>query len=499
MCASSLSKSREFHVDCRSALILALGAAFSVGVYLVASRMLFRFGFPLDDAWIHQAYARNLALRGEWAFLPGQLSGGSTAPLWAALLAIGYWLKAAPYGWTYFLGGLLLWGLAMAAEVSARKMISSYRSRFPWVGLFFIGEWHLVWAAGSGMETLLFALVVTTGLVLLTLEKRSYLTLGVLIGLSVWLRPDGITLLGPALVVLALEKGTLAKRLRRLSGLASGFGILFAFYLFFNLALAGSPWPNTFYAKQQEYAILQQASFWGRFLTEAGLPLIGAGALLLPGVLLHLWAAVRRRQYGILAGAAWFLGYLALYAWRLPATYQHGRYIMPAMPIFFIWGLIGFIDHRTAPLNFRWRRALDKVWQLSVALVWLGFWLIGAKSFAEDVAFIESEMVTMSRWVAENIPVDALVAAHDIGALGYFGHHDLVDLAGLVSPQVVPFLRDETRLAFYLDDQGVDYLITFPRWYPMLVQNAALVYSTHGQFAQALGGENMALYRWQGE
>jgi len=37
-----------------------------------------QFGFPLDDAWIHQTYARNLGLSGMMAFTPGEPSAGST-------------------------------------------------------------------------------------------------------------------------------------------------------------------------------------------------------------------------------------------------------------------------------------------------------------------------------------------------------------------------------------------------------------------------------------
>ena len=62
------------------------------------------WGFPLDDAWIHQTYARNLARSGQLAFVPGVPSAGSTAPLWSFLLSIGY-LLGAPYQiWTYGLG-----------------------------------------------------------------------------------------------------------------------------------------------------------------------------------------------------------------------------------------------------------------------------------------------------------------------------------------------------------------------------------------------------------
>jgi hypothetical protein len=85
--------------------------------------------------------------------------------------------------------------------------------------------------------------------------------------------------------------------------------------------------------------------------------------------------------------------------------------------------------------------------------------------------------------------------------LGYFTEQDIVDLAGLISPEVIPIIRDQDQLAKYLDQQGVDYLVTFPSWYPDLVATAELVYQNDGVIAPKLEHENMAVYGWnpQGE
>lgn len=478
----------------RDVSILAAASALSLGIYLAASALYLRLGFPLDDSWIHLTYARNLALRGEWAFLPGVPSAGSTAPLWSALLAIGFLAGTglAPYVWTYFLGGLFLFALAAFAEISARRLLTSYRPRLPLIGFFFAFEWHLVWSAGSGMETLLHASLVTMVLILLTEPSPRPLTLGLLTALSVWVRPDGLTLLGPALLVLLLKE----KRLSNLTRFFIGFGFLFGLYLLFNLMLSGNPFPNTFYAKQAEYTAWQASPL----LEKLGLTflqlLTGPSLVLLPGAIIWLARSVRARDWGTLAGMAWFVGYVLIYALRLP-PYQHGRYLMPAMPMLFLWSLLGaaktFQKTATSPLVNLTRTG----WVAVIALVSVGFVGLGARSYAQDVALIETEMVATAKWVDANLPPDALVAAHDIGALGYFDRHGLIDLAGLVSPDVIPFLRDESRIADYLNQRGADYFIVFPGWYPELEARSQLVYSTHGALAPALGGNNMSVYRWE--
>ena len=175
-----------------------------MGSYLVTSAITYRIGFPLDDAWIHQTYARNLALRGEWAFIPGKPSGGSTAPLWSAFLAVGFWLKLAPYAWAYLLGAAALWGISILGEKTVREMVPLYSPHFP-VG----GGGDSVGVAsglggsfGHGNASL--CLVGDCRACLVISGSQKYFSLGLLVGLSVWIRPDGITLLGPVVLVLLL-------------------------------------------------------------------------------------------------------------------------------------------------------------------------------------------------------------------------------------------------------------------------------------------------------
>jgi len=476
-------------------LILASLSIFSVGTYLIVSAFYYHNGFPLDDAWIHQTYARNLVLFGEWAFSPGQLSGGSTSPLWTVLLSFSYLFHIPPLVWTFSLGVIILWGLALLAEFTVRQEIDAYRARFPWIGSIVIFEWHLVWAAASGMETLLFSFFAMWVLVSLLSRKPRFLVIGILIGISIWLRPDGLTLLGPAFMVGLLEKVPLKQKFINLSNIIIGFSSIFIFYLLFTLALTGNPWPTTFYAKQAEYLSVVDYSIVERFGKLLIQLFVGVGIILLPGIILTTIDAIIKKKWNILAGLIWLVGLVGLYAWRLPVSYQHGRYLIPSMVVLFIFSFVGvnifFKKNRSG-----WYWSLGKVWKLAIGLVLIIFWGYGSIVYAKDVAFIESEMVVTARWVAKNIPENSLIASHDIGALGYFGNHKIVDLAGLISPDVIPFLQDENLLKRYMDQKMVDYLITFPSWYPLLIKGLPEIYQTGGSIAPLMGGENLVIYQW---
>ena len=87
-------------------LLLITLSGVAVAGYLAWTYASGLLGFPLDDAWIHQTYARNLAQSGQLAYLPGQPSAGSTSPAWSFLLSVSYLLGLDFRVWAFLLGAL---------------------------------------------------------------------------------------------------------------------------------------------------------------------------------------------------------------------------------------------------------------------------------------------------------------------------------------------------------------------------------------------------------
>jgi hypothetical protein len=466
----------------RAAWLIVIAAMLGIAVFLGQSAASGVWGFALDDAWIHQTYARNLVATGQFAFVPGQPSAGSTSPLWTCLIALGYLVRMDYKWWTCALGTLCLAATALGVwQLSLRMSPDRPRIAFA-AGILSALEWHLIWAAVSGMETVLFtALSVWLIMVQYRASSVGYSVLfGVLGALLILTRPEGLVLIGLVLFVQIISSGWKGRTTWGYVALAVIVMIVSLIpWLVFNWRTSGTPFPNTFYAKQQEYAIyLSARPLARRFLEVFVQPFIGAQVLLIPGLIVAVWQLTRRlaerATWLQLAPLAWVLAHLGLYAVRLPVTYQHGRYEMPVIPIVILFGVVGTARLLRWNHPNLWPRVLSRVATLAMVFVLLEFVAAGARAYAADVSIIEGEMVRVARWLADNTAPHDLIAAHDIGAMGYFAQRPLLDLAGLISPEVIPFIRDEARLEALIRQRGAAYLVTFPSWYPHLVASSDL-------------------------
>jgi hypothetical protein len=459
--------------------------------------------YPLDDAWIHLTFARNLALRHEFAFVPGQASAGSTSPLWAFALAPGFLWPFGPDAWVYGLGVVLLFASAVLSYRVTARLFPEAPALAPVAALVFALEWHLNWAAFSGMETVAFVVLVLL-LLDVYLSRRPMWLVGLVGGLCIVTRPDGVIMLG-LIAAHRLFAGPVTaqdgirQRALDLAKYAAGCLVPVAPYIAFNWITSGFLFPNTFYAKQAEFAdILAQTPLPVHLFDLLTITFIGAEVLLAPGFLLAAWLIVKERRWdaGLLLG--WWLAIALVYTVRLPSTFQHGRYEMPMIPGTIILGLWGTWRLQGYLRGEAVRRVATRSWKIAFPLLLVVFWLRGATAIAADAEIMDCMVVKTAQWLETNTQPNDIIAVHDIGAAGYYlRDRTLLDLAGLITPDVIPFIRDEPRLMQYILAHQATYLVTSAAWHPEMIvdPHAQPAYVGYCPIVRLAGGYEMGIYR----
>src|SRR5438445_9759288 len=106
-----------------------------------------------------------------------------------------------------------------------------------------------------------------------------------------------------------------------------------------------------------------------------------------------------------------------------------------------------------------------------------------------EVKNITEMQVRVGRWLSARGDRLSLVATNDIGAIGFITRAPILDLTGLATPEVIPYLRlpappgrrsrgwngaNEAALLEYLRERRPDYVAIFPSWYPSPFFRAAL-------------------------
>ncbi len=443
-------------------IVFVLSALLS-SAFIVVGYSLSGAGFPLDDAWIHQTYARNLALTGRWEFISGQMSAGSTSPLWTMLLSLGFYFGfKTPYLWTTILSACVMGG---SVWVVYKMFIYKIRNHF-WLivsgSLLFMLEWHLLWSSGSGMETMLYSFVMLL-IAYLLLLNHYWFWVGLLSGLLVWIRPDGITILGPVFLLFIVQRKRKQAIFTDLLQIVLPLSICVFLYGWFNFSLSGSILPNTYYAKQLEYASVLAAPLIERVTKIFLVPVSSAGVFLVPGFIFSCIHAISKRDFWMVSLFLWFIGYGILFAVRLPMVYQHGRYFFPLIPIYYILSICG-VNKWLEKVNPKKVNLTKMV--LGCAIISACFFAYFAQSsYQSDLRTIQLLMVEPAKWIQKNTSEDSIVAVHDIGAMGYYADRELIDLAGLIQPEIISIIRNESEIKKYLISREVNYLVVFEDWY----------------------------------
>ena len=494
--------------------------ALTAGGYLFAEIYLLDggVGFPLDDSWIHLTFARSLAAGEGLSYQGGRLVTGSTAPLWTALLSLGFVLPGSPLLWakalgvacyllllpaTYRLGRELGLGRGFAATATVVTALTSW----------------LVWAALSGMEIPLFSLLSVVGTTLHLRERRRAGALpvsAVVLALGALSRPEGLLLLALAGAdrVIALFREPVAERAARLRTfgvwlLASAI-VLLPTMIFYRV-VGESFVPTTFSAK---------TAGWQRWLPSTRYLQVVVEILVLPQPVTTLVALggafllLRRGLVGTsrqLLPALWLLGLPLAYSLISPVgpgvvVGNFGRYFFPLFPVVAVLGLVG-LDHLSGESGRRaltTRAGLGLAAAILVCLPTVFDWTAGVGRYTRCVLNVEDGDVAMARWLDGRLPEEAVLAVNDIGAIGYLLPNPLLDLAGIANPEIRRYFdaaeaagehwRQGVRR--FLEERRPDYLVIFPEWFPELTADARFRELRRIEIRgnMALGSDVLSLY-----
>ncbi len=428
-------------------------------------------GAMTDDTYIHMQYARNLAETGELSFNRGDRAYGATSPLWVFLLAAASRLGGDLAVWSGILSRFFAFASVLLVYRLAKSIDGRRTTAFA-AGIMMASEaWFVRWSC-VGMETsfAVFMVVAAFSASMKAGKSRAHSAFfGFVLFLACLARPETILFAALALFSFLVVRSGIPAGKRFVWALV--FVPLLAAWLAVIRSYTGTFFPLTAGAKQGEIAL--SAALFGR----AAVPIRILGATVAFPMLAFIASLVldpvRRGNFpvspspqsrpGILLGMLWIFALPAVY---VVMDFQVlSRYMLPVSPVIIILGATGAA--RLADRLLRGRTARTAVVILLAALAAVQniifYSAVVVRPTREFSMGLENVVAGMGKWLAENSRPEAVVAAPDIGAVGYFSGRRILDLGGLVSPEInrmrADFDVEEIITGGLYLDLGADYLM----------------------------------------
>lgn len=430
-------------------------------------------GFPLDDAWIHQVVARNLAETGMLGVAPGRFGSGATSIVWALLMTPDHVLLHLPPSLYAAVVGSLCFVISGQMVLLLASM-GGWRAMRAWMfaALFSVGP-NYAWFALSGMEPCLVTALLVTALVLFfrgSRSLRSGLTAGFFLAVLVWTRPENALVCG---VFLFLARPA-ARPWKQVLFI---LGIPFCALLAYGVATqwgAGSAGPTTLAGRRWMWT--QEGTAWpwyelsvglvehwldrlwaftvGRIWLPAFWLLVGAALL---GVV-RVWRTSKPIAALVITSGVQILSYLVL----LPTEGHGGRYQPFVAALFLPLAFEGGRALLASLLSARLRaRQLEGVATYGIPVLLLvpllSSYASWSKAHALAIEHINATEVATGRFLA-SLPSGVAIASFDIGGIMYFSRRPVLDLGGLTDPSVMGDIRAGT-LAHRLNLERIRVLV----------------------------------------
>ena len=479
----------------------------------------------IDDAYITFRYARNIVNGVGFVYNADEYVLGTTTPLYTLLMAaLSFILRSQNFPI------IALWVNAFADAITCVLLITlgetlSGQKRVGVAAalLYAVAPFSVTFAIG-GMETSLFVLLIILTAIL---YLRRHPAFALCAALALLTRPDALIFIGPIgldyiireIFFLRNPQFPIRNSLSRITLHASLFLIPIIAWTLFAAYYFGSPLPHTITAKGFAYQLNPQEGFvrlWQHyanpfmeFVTFEKIPY--GNFWVLPGIIIYfslsLIAILKffRRDARSLPITLYPFLYFITFAIANPLIFRW--YLTPPLPIYFILIIGGLIELQTS--NFKLQTSKLKsqnsnpkaqspkpqspsfIVHCSLFIVHYSLFIIHCSLFiafiflslrawtlspdhgparpAPDMAWFKLEEIytQVGKELAPQIDSKTVIAAGDIGALGYFSNTRILDTVGLISAQTPPYypLPREQLVINYamsaqlINDHKPDYVV----------------------------------------
>jgi arabinofuranosyltransferase len=395
-----------------------------------------------DDAFISFRYANNWSEGRGLVFNVGERVEGYTNFLWTAILTGADWLGFDIPSVAIVLCLASHVGVLIMTTRLVRQLAPEGRPVIVSLAAVTIAASYLAASfATGGLETTFGALLVLGAV---DRARAGQLVRAGALGIAATLaHPDH------AIFYVALG-GVLALRrtpIRQLAGYAAPFAVVYVPYFLARWHYYGLPLPNSYYTKSGGASYFSQGSF---YLIAS---VVGAGLF---GVLpLAIYGVVRRRRELSVQFVAVAMPLYLIYVAKIGGDFMLGRLLIPVLPFGFA---LAEVATRELIVARRWRIVAPALVVASLACVptriiepeQFRWYLTDERTFYEldtlDPLVMKGgifrRVAMLHRYLGGHVP-SPVYAAYAIGIVGWVARWRVVDIHGLIDPELSRFAVDE--------------------------------------------------------
>lgn len=452
----------------------------------------------VDDAFITYRHVRNFVSGNGLVYNPGEFVLGTTSPGYALLLSVAAFFTNPEFIPIISLSLNLLatLGLMLCISILAYKFSDKNYMIALFAPVLVFGSPSFLLVIATGMEVVVFVALVSFSLVLIVYRK--WLPGSIILGLTIWIRPEGAFLI--ALFSITLFGMTLAKNIKWKSFFSYSIALTLPgmSYLLMLVSIYNTILPHSILAKSSGLYAYERFSQMGSVLLHIASPLIlflntfyTTGNSELANII-FLFILTPLAVFFIVIGSIELIK-LDRVLWILPA------YLLIAIVFYssrstrlFVWYhsnyhilILLLIALGMGKIIYSVLKMVNRASPTYTAIAILLFISLPSMVSVPILSYLQEphqahkvnaravDYYELLQEISDDIPQDAVVALPETGYLGFhLPDNKIIDLAGLASPEIVDYFpvsleerdNDPTNSAIPKDailDFQPDIIITY--------------------------------------